>query len=86
MAYLGDPKYEDFKLLSKNDFDKLKTEDFMNGYFIIQTKFIFPDTVKYPSIPVMVDDTTTVYPLTGGPVFLTGPEYLLARAQKCGFD
>ena len=47
--------------------------------------FKFPTTVKYPSIPCYIDNTTTVYPLTGSS-FLTGPEYVLAKRQGCVFD
>ena len=56
----------------------------MGGYLIVNCDFEFPDTVKYPSIPCFVDNTTTVYPLRGS-AYLTGPEFLLAKRQGCVF-
>lgn len=57
----------------------------LDGFLIINTKFVFPSNVKYPSIPCYIDKTTTVYPLSGD-AFLTGAEYLLALRQGCLFD
>ena len=47
--------------------------------------FKFPKSVKYPSIPIYIDKTSTVYPLSESS-FLTGPEYILAKRQGCTFD
>jgi len=56
----------------------------MDGFISINCDFSFPETVKYPSIPCYVDNTTTVYPISGN-AFLTGPEFLLARKQGAEF-
>lgn len=68
--------------MSVSDLESLSDEDIINSYLVINCTFKFPDTVKYPSIPCYVDETTTVYPLNGEAV-LTGPEYILARNQSC---
>lgn len=57
----------------------------MTGYLIVNGTFKFPTTVKYPSIPCYIDETTTIYPLEGS-CLLTGPEYLLAKNQGCVID
>jgi len=54
----------------------------LKGYLALNCSFKFPESTKYPSIPCYVDKSTTVYPLEGNCI-LTGPEYLLARQQKC---
>src|ERR1700728_1864156 len=53
-----------------------------DGYYIINGTFVFPNKVKFPSIPCYIDETTTIYPLSGS-CLLTGPEYVLARNQGC---
>lgn len=65
---------------SKNKPTKL--ELLFDDYYIINATFEFPKNVKYPSIPCYIDETTTIYPLTGS-CLLTGPEYVLARNQGC---
>lgn len=57
----------------------------LDGYLIVNTNFQFPEETKYPSIPCYIDKSATVYPLAGS-ALLTGPEYLLARNQKCWFN
>lgn len=54
------------------------------NFYIIHTDFQFKSCIKFPSIPVFVDQTTTVYPLAGR-ACLTGAEFLLARNQGCNF-
>lgn len=44
--------------------------------------FEFPEDTLYPSIPVYVDETTTVYPLKGK-ACLTGFEIVTALQQEC---
>lgn len=80
MGFLGHPVYSQMSVL-KNPLS-LSDKDLINSYMIIKCKFKFPDSVKYPSIPCYVDDTTTVYPLTGE-ALLTGFEYKLAKSQGC---
>lgn len=59
-------------------------ERLMTGYLIVNCNFNFPAEVKYPSIPCNIDKTTTVYP-SSGTVYLTGPEYNLAKNKWCVF-
>lgn len=88
MACLGNPVYKQLrefkgdsealsKIISEFSDDKL-----IYNYFLIEAKFLFPEETKFPSIPCFVDQTTTVYPMTGD-CFLTGPEFVLAKNQGC---
>jgi hypothetical protein len=66
MADINLPNYYE-SIIIKN-FDELvigKIDKYANGYLIVNTKFEFPESVKYPSIPCYIDKTTTVYPLSG---------------------
>lgn len=77
---IGSPDYQKSKKLDIVEFNKImenkKNRDkILNSFIIIKCAFEFPENVKYPSIPVSVDKTTTVYPLKGEAV-LTGAEYL----------
>jgi len=56
--------------------------DLINSYSAFKIKFEFPDTVKYPNLPVRLDFTTVVFPLTGE-TFCTGHEFLLAIKLGC---
>ena len=58
--------------------------ELLDGYLILNVSFKFPPETKYPSIPCYVDQNTTVYPLQGEGV-ISGPEFILARNQKCEF-
>ena len=54
----------------------------LTSFVIYKVTFQFPPDTKYPSIPVYIDKTTTVYPLEGT-ALLTGVEYILAHRQGC---
>lgn len=82
MAGMGNPDYSRGKIMFLKDFNRLSFNELLYSYTIIKCKFKFKNDVKYPSIPVFVDETTTVYPLKGEAI-ITGSEYLLAKAQKC---
>lgn len=85
MFALGHPLYKAYRVLTVDDLDKRYREDpvsLIYSYIIVKGTFKFPDSVKYPSIPMYIDETTTVYPQTGL-CNLTGAEYLLARNQGC---
>lgn len=85
LAGAGHPEYAHAITLKASDFKRLSDEKILNSYMVINCTFGFPDTVKYPSIPCYVDETTTVYPLNGSAI-LTGPEYILARNQGCNIN
>jgi hypothetical protein len=65
------------------ELEKLNDYEKINSFLMIECNFKFPSTILYPSIPVVVDKTTTVYPYEGEKVLLTGSEYILAKRQKC---
>jgi len=86
LSKAGHPDYGNGVRIAKEKL-KLMTDDYLlNSYTIIKCNFVFSDNVKYPSIPMYVDETTTVYPLEGEGAVLTGAEYLLAKSQGCQFD
>jgi hypothetical protein len=85
MSDLNLPAYHEGKLISTDTVLKLSDSELLQGYLVINTSFKFPETIKYPSIPCYIDNTTTVYPLEGS-ALISGPEYLLARNQKCRFE
>jgi hypothetical protein len=58
---------------------------FLENYVVLKVNFEFPEGTKFPSIPVSLGGTSMVYPLTGTDAIITGPEYLLAKSQKCKF-
>lgn len=85
MYALGHPLYNAYRVLTSDELDKRYRNNPMSliySYIIVKGTFKFGDNVKYPSIPMYIDETTTVYPLTGS-CNLTGAEYLLARNQGC---
>ena len=56
--------------------------DIINSYSAFKIKFEFPETVKYPNLPVRLDFSSVVFPLTGES-FCTGHEFLLAMNLGC---
>lgn len=82
MTYLTLPDYTAARILEASKVEAMTYEQLLKGYLILSGSFKFPPETKYPSIPCYADKTTTVYPLTGDCI-LTGPEYLLAKQQKC---
>jgi len=82
MAGLGNPDYNKGHLLNVEALEQMSFNDILYSYIIIKASFKFDKTIKYPSIPCYIDETTTVYPLEGECV-LTGAEYLLAKNQGC---
>ena len=81
---LGHPMYSKGKELTIVQLLQLSDDDLLYSYTVIKCYFVFPNSVKYPSIPVYINETSTVYPLTGRAI-LTGAEYILARNQGCKF-
>jgi hypothetical protein len=82
MTHLSLPLYNLGQIVQQEEVSDMTDLQLLNGYLIMNCSFKFPDSTKYPSIPCYVDKATTVYPLSGE-CTLTGPEYLLARNQKC---
>jgi hypothetical protein len=82
MADIDLPDYHNYSFVKKEDLLQCNTKQILSGFLIVNVDFVFPDNVKYPSIPCYIDKTTTVYPVRGS-AFLTGAEYLLAIRQGC---
>jgi len=86
LSKAGHPDYVNGVRIAKENLRIMKEDYLLNSYTIIKCNFVFSDNVKYPSIPMYVDETTTVYPLEGEGAVLTGAEYLLAKSQGCQFE
>ena len=82
MTHLSLPEYKSGRVITVKELQKMSDDELLRGYLIMNGAFKFPPNTKYPSIPCYMDESTTVYPLKGLCI-LTGPEYLLARNQKC---
>lgn len=82
MAGLGNPDYNKGRMITIRQLEKMSFNEVLYSYIIMKVKFKFKAKTKYPSIPVQIDETTSVYPLEGEAI-LTGAEYLLAKSQKC---
>lgn len=83
MAMMGNPDYQRGRSLKYHELLLLTPKEILNSYMVILCSFSFPAIVKYPSIPVTVDKETTVYPLKGSNVVISGLEYLVAIGQGC---
>lgn len=82
LSMAGHPDYASCRRITEENLKEMSKEEILYSYTIIHATFEFPLETKYPSIPCYIDDTCTVYPLTGSCV-ITGAEYLLAVTQKC---
>jgi hypothetical protein len=82
MAGLGNPLYNQGHMITVRQLEKMSFNEILYSYIIMKVKFKFKAKTKFPSIPVQIDETTSVYPLEGEAI-LTGAEYLLAKSQKC---
>jgi len=84
MALCGNPDYQKGRYLTVKELEEMSSNDLIFNYVILTTNFRFNENVKYPSIPCVLNEDTTVYPLEGESV-LTGIEYLTAKEQGCKF-
>lgn len=57
----------------------------IKSFTALKIKFKFPETVKYPNLPVRLDFSTIVFPLQGE-TFCTGHEFILAMKLKCAIE
>jgi hypothetical protein len=76
LTLAGSPHYEKACILHPNS--KLDKYDFLHSYSAIKVRFNLPESIKYPPLPVFMDKTITIYPLSGESV-VTGTEFLSAR-------
>jgi len=60
-------------------------KDFLfKSYTALKVEFNFPDTVQYPPLPVRLNESSIIYPLSGVSC-CTGHEILLASRLNCDF-
>jgi len=60
-------------------------EFLIRSYTALKVKFKFPDTVKYPNLPVRLDLNSVIFPLEGE-TFCTGNEFYLAMRLNCQIE
>jgi len=85
MAMLEYPDWDQKQMIGELTGEEFQSKfkfDLINSYTALKIKFEFPLTVKYPNIPVRLDFTSVVFPLTGES-FCTGHEFLLAMNLGC---
>ena len=85
MAMLEYPDWDQKRMIGEltgEEFQSNKNFDLINSYTALKIKFEFPSTVKYPNLPVRLDFTSVIFPLTGE-TFCTGHEFLLAMKLGC---
>jgi hypothetical protein len=85
MGLLGNPDYKRGRNLTKFELEKLSDLELILNFVIVDVQFTFPKSVKYPSIPCYLDESTTIYPTSGESV-ISGIEYMLAKNQGCTFN
>jgi len=78
----GHPDYTKGICLSITELKEKSKDYLLKSYTIIRCDFNFPDSIKYLSIPVYINETTTVYSQSEKGIVLTGAEYLLAESQN----
>jgi len=85
MAMLDYPDWDQKRMIGEQTGEEFQLKfniDLINSYTALKIKFEFPLTVKYPNIPVRLDFSSVVFPLTGES-FCTGHEFLLAMNLGC---
>jgi len=60
----------------------LGEERLLRSYTSLKIKFVFPSCVQYPNLPVRLDFSSIIFPLSGE-TFCTGLEFLLAMRLNC---
>jgi hypothetical protein len=71
LSNIKTPDYQKAQFFTEKDSSKL---DFKNSYTALRIKFNLPKSIKYPPIPVQLDKSITIYPLSGESL-ITGLEY-----------
>jgi len=87
MSLLDYPDWE-----RKEVFLEMSGEEFMENYkkylfrsyTALKVEFSFPETVQYPTLPVRLNESSIIYPLSGVS-YCTGHEILLASKFNCEF-
>jgi len=71
--------------VSGDELINLYGKKLIKSYTALKIKFKFPDTVKYPNLPVRLDLNSVIFPLEGE-TFCTGIEFYLAMQLKCQIE
>ena len=71
--------------VSGDDLIVLYGKKLITSFTALKIKFEFPDTVKYPNLPVRLDLNSVIFPLEGE-TFCTGIEFYLAMELKCQIE
>lgn len=78
-------KIEVFSSLETKYFLDKYENSLIKSYTALKINFKFPETVRYPNLPVRLDKSSIIYPLTGTS-FCTGLEFLLAHRLGCEIE
>jgi len=69
--------------MSGSDFlSKEGVTSLINSYTALKIQFEFPSSVRFPNLPVRLDFSSIIFPLTGE-TFCTGHEFVLAMKLGC---
>lgn len=69
--------------MSGSDFlSKEGVNSIINSYTALKIQFEFPSSVRFPNLPVRLDFSSIIFPLTGE-TFCTGHEFVLAMKLGC---
>jgi ssDNA-specific exonuclease RecJ len=87
MSLLGYPDYTKIEIfLNLSGEELLKSpRDLLKSYTVLKVKFQFPKTCVYPNLPVRLEKSSIIYPLTGEGI-CTGSEFLLAMDLNCSIE
>lgn len=88
MSLLNYPDWNKIEVLSsietKYFLDKYEMS-LIKSYTALKINFKFPETVRFPNLPVRLDKNSIIYPSTGTS-FCTGLEFLLAHRLGCEIE
>src|SRR5947208_937939 len=82
MAALGNPDYNNGRVISVKELEKMSFNEILYSYIILLAEFKFKEETIFPSIACYINKDVVGFP-TSGAAILTGPEYLLAKSQGC---
>jgi len=86
MAMLDYPAWNSRKTIGKISGEDFLLEEGMTrilrSFTALKIQFEFPSTVRFPNLPVRLDFSSIIFPLTGE-TFCTGHEFLLAMKLGC---
>jgi len=88
MSLLNYPDWNKIEVFSSIDtkyFLEKYELSLIKSYTALKINFKFPETVRFPNLPVRLDKNSIIYPLTGTS-FCTGLEFLLAHRLGCEIE